>query len=124
MNLISTASEAPSPMVAVRSTGLALDCVIGRLGPHCEAISIVSDTYLEGLLAVANDRFGENTRRITRFHDLLLGSTSIPADIESGKKTRGSEWEDASVRRERKRAEGLKKSQELKEHKGEERVDS
>jgi tRNA wybutosine-synthesizing protein 3 len=94
-------------MVAVRSTGLTLDSVIGRLDTDGEGISIVPGTYLEGLLAVANERFEENSRRIARFHDLLLGSTAIPTDVESGKKTRGSDWEDASVRRERKRAEGL-----------------
>ena len=117
MNLISTTSEAPTPMVAVRSTGLALDSVIGRLDADGEGICIVSDTSLEGLLAVSNERFEENSKRITRFRDLLLGSTSIPTDIEGGKKLRGREWEDASVRRERKKAEGLKRSQELREQK-------
>jgi tRNA wybutosine-synthesizing protein 3 len=115
LNLTSTTSEAPTPMAAVRSTGLALDSIIGRLDTDGEGISIISDTYLEGLLAVANERFEENSRRIARFHDLLLGSTSIPADMESGKKIGGSDWEDASVRRERKRAEGLKRSQELRD---------
>jgi len=102
-------------MVAVRSTGLALDSVIGWLNADDDCICIVSETYLKGLLAVANERFEENSRRIARFHDLLLGSTVIPTEMESGKKTRGSDWEDASVRRERKRAEGLKRSQELRD---------
>jgi tRNA wybutosine-synthesizing protein 3 len=102
-------------MVAVRSTGLALDCVIGRLDADGEGICIVSDTYLAGLLAVANDRFKENSGRIARFRDLLLGNVQIPPDIEARKKSKGSDWEDASIRRERKRAEGLKRSQELRE---------
>jgi tRNA wybutosine-synthesizing protein 3 len=102
-------------MVAVRSTGLTLDSVIGRLDTDGEGISIVPSTYLEGLLVIANERFEENSRRIARFHDLLLGSTVIPTEMESGKKTRGGDWEDASVRRERKRAEGLKRSQELRD---------
>ncbi len=93
-------------MVAVRSTGLSLDSVIGRLGDDGEGISIVSETYLEGLVAIANERFEENSQRIIRFQDLLLSSN----------KASESEWEDASVRRERKRAEGLQKSRELKDH--------
>ncbi len=101
-------------MVAVRSTGLALDSVVGWLDNDGEGISIVSDTFLEGLLAVANERFEENSRRITRFRDLVLSSTPSPAVVEAGKKSRGGEWEDASARRERKRAEGLRRSQELR----------
>jgi len=102
-------------MVAVRSTGLALDSVIGRLDADGDCTCIVSETYLKGLLAVANDRFEENSKRITRFRDLLICSAQTPADIQSRKKSKGNDWEDASARRERKRAEGLKRSQELKE---------
>lgn len=115
MNLISATSEAPTPMVAVRSTGLALDSVIGRLSSDSEGMSLVSETYLEGLLSTGNERFAENSRRIVRFQDLLLGSATIPAGMEKGTKTRNRGWEDASARRERKRAEGLKRSQELRD---------
>jgi len=100
-------------MVAVRSTGLALDSVIGRLDVDGDGVCIVPDTYLKGLLAVANERFEENSKRITRFCDLLLGSVETPPDMEARKKSKAVDWEDASVRRERKRAEGLKRSQEL-----------
>jgi tRNA wybutosine-synthesizing protein 3 len=96
-------------MVAVRSTGLGLDSVIGHLDPSGAPICVVSRGYLEGLLAVANERFKENSARIARFRDLLLASNN------SGKKGKGEEWEDASVRRERKRAEGLKRSGELRQ---------
>ena len=102
-------------MVAVRSTGLALGSVIGWLNADDDCICIVSETYLKGLLAVANERFEENLKRITRFRDLLLASAQTPADIEARKKSKGNDWEDASIRWERKRAEGLKRSQELKE---------
>ena len=96
-------------MVAVRSTGLSLDSVIGHLDPSGAAICVVSPRYLDGLLAVANERFKENSARIARFRDLLLGSNNL------GKNRKGEEWEDASVRRERKRAEGLKRSEELRQ---------
>lgn len=115
LNLTSATGEAPTPMVAVRSTGLGLDSVIGRLDVDGEGICLVSDTYLEGLLAVSNERFEENSKRIMRFRELLLGSSETPSDMEAGRKSKGDDWEDASVRRERKRAEGLKRSQELKE---------
>jgi tRNA wybutosine-synthesizing protein 3 len=115
INLTSAISEAPTPMVAVRSAGLALDSVIGWLNADDDCICIVSETYLKGLLAVANERFDENLKRITRFRDLLLASAQTPADIEARKKSKGNDWEDASIRWERKRAEGLKRSQELKE---------
>jgi tRNA wybutosine-synthesizing protein 3 len=102
-------------MVAVRSTGLALDSVIGWLGREDEGVSIVDDDYLEGLLAIANERFAENSRRINRFRDLLLDIDQTPFDIEMRKKSKNDDWEDAAVRRERKRAEGLKRSQELRQ---------
>jgi tRNA wybutosine-synthesizing protein 3 len=102
-------------MVAVRSTGLALDSVIGWLDVDGEGVCILPDTYLKGLLTVANERFEENSKRITRFCDLLLGSAETPSDMEARKKLKASDWEDASVRRERKRAEGLKRSQELRQ---------
>lgn len=99
-------------MVGVRSTGLALDSVIGRLDIDGEGICIVPDQFLEGLLAVANERFAENSKRIARFKVLLLGTAQSSPEIQAGKKSKGDNWEDASIRRERKRAEGLKRSQE------------
>jgi tRNA wybutosine-synthesizing protein 3 len=113
LNLTSATSEAPTPIVAVRSTGLGLDSIIGRLDDDGEGICVVSDTYLEGVLAVANERFEENSKRITRFCELLLGIAETPSDTEA-RKPKGEDWEDASVRRERKRAEGLKRSRELR----------
>lgn len=115
LNLISVTSEAPTPMVAVRSTGLTLDSIVGRLDADGEGICLVPESYLEGLLDVVNNRFIENSRRINRFRDLMLGSDKDPFDIEARKKSRGDNWEDASERRERKKAEGLKRSMELRQ---------
>jgi tRNA wybutosine-synthesizing protein 3 len=106
-------------MVGVRSTGLALDSVIGWLGPDGEGVCIVDNHYLQGLIAVANQRFVENKRRICRFRDLLLGKEQRLFDMESTKKSKNDDWEDAAVRRERKRAEGLKRSEELRQAKNE-----
>jgi tRNA wybutosine-synthesizing protein 3 len=107
LNLVADGPDGPTPIVAVRSTGLALDSVIGQL-QNGDAVSIVSRRYLNGLIAVANERFGENSARIARFRNLLLSSPG------SRKKKKEEEWEDPSVRRERKRAEGLKRSEEMR----------
>jgi len=65
-----------------------------------------------GLLEVANERFAANSRRIQRFWDLLKVTEK---GREDKGKAKGGDWEDAVIRRERKRAEGLKKSQEMRQ---------
>lgn len=100
-------------MVAIRSMGLALESLIGRETngiKHCT----VSGEYLKALIKIANDRFVENARRIERFRALL----SKAGDGVNGKKVTAN-WEDAEVRRERKRAEGLKRAEEARRLKGE-----
>lgn len=122
-------------MVAVRSTGLAFESVIGVVrgrtilppgtpqgdedgqrqdedGQQQEEDAIealVDEEYLEVLVGIANERFEANTERIRRFETLLFGST--------GKKAVHS-WEEKETRQERKRAEGLKRREELKVHHG------
>ncbi|KAL1956398.1 hypothetical protein VTO42DRAFT_7381 [Malbranchea cinnamomea] len=95
------------PIVAVRSSGLALESVIGYYSQSegC-AKSLVTEEYLQMLVSLANERFKINSERIERFrrkfmelyHRSLRGSSS-----------RRDGWEDPDVRRERKRAEGLRK---------------
>lgn len=115
-------------MVAIRSTGLAFESVIGVVrgrtilppgtpqgdedGQRQEEDAIealVDEEYLEILVGIANERFEANTERIRRFETLLFGST--------GKKAVHS-WEEKETRQERKRAEGLKRREELKVHHG------
>jgi tRNA wybutosine-synthesizing protein 3 len=98
LNLWSSSPEPATPMVGIRSMGLALASVIGfeRDGKQ---LCMVPEYQLGNLVAISNVRFKENTKRIERFGSLLR---------EMGKD--GEEWEDAQVRRERKRAEGLKKA--------------
>ena len=115
ISLASSKSEPATPMVAVRSMGLGLESIIGfgqseaRL-PDC----IVSEETLETLVEQANERFIENTKRIERFRSLLGKSVSKEAGEVKRKGQDGREWESQQVRRERKRAEGLMRSQQLK----------
>ena len=70
-----------SVMVAVRTSGLLLDSVIGYLqerresdssGEHeLETISIVDEAYLQTLVDLANVRFEENEKRRDRFREAL-----------------------------------------------------
>lgn len=88
------------PMVAVRTSGLAFESLIGccedrddrgeRLKP------LVSEHYLGMLLRIGNERFATNRERVARFEDVLFAG-----------RDRGSQWENTEVRRERKRNVGL-----------------
>ena len=110
-------------MVAVRSAGLAFESVIGIVrdrsvllgggsgngedGQGQEEVveALVNEEYLEMLVGIANERFEANTERIGRFESVLFG--------DAGKKI-SNDWEDKEKRQERKRAEGLKRREELK----------
>ncbi|KAL9577652.1 MAG: hypothetical protein Q9203_007380, partial [Teloschistes exilis] len=138
------------PMVAIRSAGLAFESLIGRVvssTPHPplpqdidsekddddgggggeggdrggEQVieALVSEEYLEMLVGIANARFEANGERMRRFEELLFGG----GDDHGG--TVQEEWEDGEARRERKRAEGLRRREEVKGEKagdGEEEV--
>ncbi|TVY52201.1 tRNA wybutosine-synthesizing protein [Lachnellula suecica] len=105
LNLISP-SEQATPMVGIRSMGLALESLVGFEDDGRE-ICMVPEWQLKTLLEISNERFVENTKRIERFRK-LLGELGVMRGKE------GEGWEDPQVRRERKRAEGLKRSQESK----------
>ncbi|KFH42891.1 tRNA wybutosine-synthesizing protein-like protein [Hapsidospora chrysogenum ATCC 11550] len=118
VNLTTTSSdsEQSTPMVAIRSMGLGFESLIGYQ-KESRREQLVTAEYLRSLMEIANERFTENTKRIDRFQEAL-------ADVARTQPTRknaaGEEWEDAAVRRERKRAEGLRRKAELlqKETKG------
>lgn len=95
-------------MVAVRSMGLSFESLIGaeRNGSRR---SLVTGEYLETLVNIANERFVENERRIARFSNALEVAFAPSKEKEN--------WEDAQVRRERKRQEGLMRQEELKKQK-------
>ena len=97
------------PMVAIRSSGLALESVIGRAGSDSnlnngDVHSLVTNDYLDLLLNVANHRFESNTERMRRFE----------SDLFKREITTASTWEDTKTRQERKRAEGLKQQEEVR----------
>ncbi|KAI0101196.1 methyltransferase TYW3-domain-containing protein [Daldinia grandis] len=99
-----------TPIVAIRSMGLTFESLIGYqsgAGNDEKLHRTVSPAYLRTLLRIANDRFAENTKRIERFRAALTKATK-PAGGD------GSGWEDAQVRRERKRAEGLRRREEVR----------
>ncbi|KAI0162139.1 methyltransferase TYW3-domain-containing protein [Xylariaceae sp. FL1272] len=106
VNIASISSEPATPIVAVRSMGLAFESLIG-VQTNGNIQCTVSDEYLSTLLDIANERFEENRKRIERFRAAVLEATSPP------KKKDGSEWEDPGTRRERMRAEGLRRKAKL-----------
>lgn len=92
--------------------GLGLESLIGRETngtKHCT----VSVEYLRALVKIANERFAENTRRISRFRAYLKEATAGERR-ETRKGDGGGEWESTEVRRERKRLEGLKRAEEAR----------
>ncbi|KAE8349927.1 methyltransferase TYW3-domain-containing protein [Aspergillus coremiiformis] len=109
--------EGSSPIVAVRSAGLSLESVIG----YCEDSdvddmtassepvirSLVTEEYLQMLVAISNERFSINTERKERFRESLLTLFSANRGPKSKKKAQLPGWEDFEARRERMRAEGL-----------------
>ncbi|KAI1258920.1 methyltransferase TYW3-domain-containing protein [Xylariaceae sp. FL1019] len=106
INITSTSSEPVTPIVAIRSMGLSFESLIGV---QIDGVTqcTVSDEYLANLLDIANERFEENKKRIERFRTAVLEATSPP------KKKDGSMWEDPEARRERMRAEGLRRKAEV-----------
>lgn len=110
VSLAASKSNESNPMVAVRSAGYSFDAIIGYQDQDCHNVPLVDERYLEVLSNIANDRFRINTERIARFRTALL-ETYQPV-----KGTNGSfkpDWEDAEVRRRRKREEGLARQRAL-----------
>lgn len=96
--------------VAVRTTGLAFDTLVGvyRTSDQAKAetscYSLVSEAYLDTVVANANAKFQVNRERIERLRTLMQGAFGPHEG-----------WEDAADRKERKRAEGLRRQQEMKQ---------
>ncbi|CAN8100637.1 unnamed protein product [Discula destructiva] len=110
----SSSTSAATPIVAIRSMGLGLESLIGTETngiKHCT----VSGDYLRALISIANERFVENARRIARFQSLL--KAAVEKEAAGARKKDG--WEDAEARRGRKRAEGLRRAEEVRKVKGE-----
>ncbi|KAH8695067.1 methyltransferase TYW3-domain-containing protein [Talaromyces proteolyticus] len=124
-------SHTPSPIVAVRSSGLSLESVIGyyedKEDEDAEPVirSLVTEEYLQMLVALANERFVVNTERVERFRTRLLDLyTSASSPTTSGRTKKPPGWEDPQVRREKKKAEGLRRKAEAARRKASEEVDN
>ncbi|PHH78257.1 hypothetical protein CDD80_7130 [Ophiocordyceps camponoti-rufipedis] len=102
------ATHPATPMVAIRSQGLAFESLIGSQREDGSRHRLVSIEYLEALRAIADERFVDNVRRIDRFRAAFLGAVGGPSVAAVG-------WEDAATRRERMRAEGLRRRAALSE---------
>jgi len=104
--------ESGPVMVAVRTTGLAFDNIVGMLneagsGSQEGLVALVDEAYLRLLVELASEKFRVNTDRTQRFRKLLTEAFDT--------KAKDGEWEDADVRRQRKRAEGLQRREELRQ---------
>jgi tRNA wybutosine-synthesizing protein 3 len=113
LNLASSIAGQATPVVGIRSMGLAFESLVG-FEVDGKGVAIIPDSHLKKLVEIANERFKENTKRIERFRTLLK---EIGTETSKGVKKNGrdsEEWEGAQARRERKRAEGLKKAEAIK----------
>lgn len=109
------------PMVAIRSMGLSLESLVGHQDLDGQRRRIVSAGYFKMLLQISNERFVENTKRIERFRTAFNEAALDPnaSGIPKKLNPEGKEWEDAAARRERLRAEGLKRKAALQAEKTE-----
>lgn len=106
-------------MVAVRTTGLSTDSQIGRLTVHDgkPAIALsVSDSHIQSLVRLANDKFVVNAERTTNFRSALLAQFCAQDNGDEN-------WEPMEVRRARMREEGLKKQAERRGDEGVQKAD-
>ena len=115
VSLGSSKSGEANPVVAIRSTGYSFDSIIGYQDDEGRNISMIDVGHLRTLVCIANERFKINLERIARFRTQLLDSYQ-PALISGPS---DPDWEDADVRKQRKRAEGLARQQALQATKSE-----
>ena len=67
INLVEAGNKPATPMVAVRTTGLGVDSIIGYVTQDEQMFSLVTESYLQSLIHIANERFQSNSERIGRF---------------------------------------------------------
>lgn len=101
-------------MVAIRTQGLFLSSIIGyQEGPNSPIKPMVTEEYLTTLVELANRRFLANEERKQRFRRALLKLDKSGKDVDDA-------WEPTEKRRERKRAEGLRRKEEMRQCEAEE----
>ena len=101
------------PIIAVRSSGLSLESIIGYCEDDNDAFihSFVTEEYLAMLVAIANERFAVNADRKERFWKALRDMSSPDRD----QRLKNTGWEDPEKRRQRKMAEGLLRKKQTSE---------
>ncbi|KAF7846527.1 hypothetical protein BT93_L4197 [Corymbia citriodora subsp. variegata] len=96
-------------MLGIRTAGIAFESVVGHVVEHADGeegyVSVLNEKVLRLLLDVANARFEYNVERRER----LRGELRKFAEINA----KNGEWEDENIRREKKRAEGLRRRKEV-----------
>ncbi|CBX93067.1 hypothetical protein IAQ61_008793 [Plenodomus lingam] len=110
-----------NPMVAVRSTGYSFDSIIGYQNDQGRNIAIVDESCLETLVNIANERFNINQDRIARFRTALLAASQPTTSSPPGSSRPA--WEDADMRKRRKREEGLARKHALHDQQGQKNSD-
>ncbi|PNY29067.1 tRNA wybutosine-synthesizing protein 3 [Tolypocladium capitatum] len=120
VNLTCPSEKQPSatPIVAVRSMGLGFESLVGYETPGGQRRRLVPAEYLQMLLSISNERFVENAKRIARFRAAFRDAVR---ELEPRRNPDGGEWEDAAARRERMRAEGLRRKATLEAERNGER---
>ncbi|KAK4508123.1 hypothetical protein PRZ48_001861 [Zasmidium cellare] len=111
----SIAGSDPTPIVAVRTQGLFLSSIIGyqetSQGTPPTIKPMVTEEYLSTLVRLANRRFAANEERKERFQRALPKPEQTSLDVSKASST----WEPAEERKQRKRAEGLRIREELRQ---------
>ena len=95
----------PTPYVAVRTQGLALESVIAYVDLDGAIKPMVTEEYVRSMLELANQRFVSNSQRKERFRQAFLSPSAT--------KVSSTDWEPTDVRNARKRAEGLRRKEEV-----------
>lgn len=103
-------------MVAVRTTGLAFDSVIGYENTDGKLLPMVTEAYMRILAQLGNERFTVNKERTERFRSALFNAFKAPqtAQLSSGP----CAWEPIEQRRARMREEGLRRKAEAQKAAG------
>lgn len=82
--LYDSKSRPTAPMVTVRSSGLALDCIIGYKLADTPVTPMVSEGYLRSMIRLANDRFEMNETRKARFKQAIFERAGMPNSMDEG----------------------------------------
>ena len=95
-------------MVAIRTTSLAFDSVIGYEGADGKLIPMVTEAYMRVLVELCNERFQKNKERTEAFRETLFGSFKPQHSQFSGP----SAFEPLEQRRARMKEDGIRRQAE------------